>query len=107
MEKTFREKKSYKQPKKNITIPVFIKEIKKCIKTKKSNPYRKTHRCSEQRGSFSILIDENLRSSVPPPIIERSKLGGSWRRLTEKKNHTNNKKKTSPSLYLSKKLKNV
>jgi len=28
---------------------------------------------------------ENLRSSVPPPIIERSELGGSWRRLPEKK----------------------
>jgi len=36
MEKTYREKKSYKQQKKNITIPVFIKEIKKCIKRKKS-----------------------------------------------------------------------
>ena len=27
--------------------------------------------------------DENLRSSVPPPIV-RSELGGSWRRLSEK-----------------------
>ena len=29
--------------------------------------------------------DENLRSSVPPPIV-RSELGGSWRRLSEKQN---------------------
>jgi len=30
-------------------------------------------------------LKENLRSSVPPPIVKRSELGGSWRRLSEKK----------------------
>jgi len=45
---------------------------------------------SRSIGSFALLlyfvgIDENLRSSVPPPIV-RSELGGSWRRLSEKQN---------------------
>ena len=31
--------------------------------------------------------DANLRSSVPPPIVKRSELGGSWRRLSEKKKY--------------------
>jgi len=32
-----------------------------------------------------LPLNENLRSSVPPPIV-RSELGGSWRRLSEKQN---------------------
>jgi len=31
--------------------------------------------------------DENIWSSVPPPIVKRSELGGSWRRLSENKKY--------------------
>ena len=36
-----------------------------------------------------FFVYENLRSSVPPPIV-RSELGGSWRRLSEKQKFLGN-----------------
>jgi len=49
------------------------------------NRKSKSDFCLQEMKKPTILRNENLRSSVPPPIV-RSELGGSWRRLSEKQN---------------------
>ena len=44
------------------------------------------YRRSVRLHLLRITVDDNLRSSVPPQVVKRSELGGSWRGLFEKKN---------------------